>query len=73
MVRPRHGLPVSEDLIGLVQKPHLENLEKFQLEFELELQWVFLGDSYKIDYSAVVAKSRCVAGIVNIILIINAL
>ena len=31
------------------------------------------GDSYKIDYSAVVVKSRCVAGIVNIACIINKL
>ena len=73
MVRPRHGLPVSEDLIGWVKKPQLENLEKFQLDFELELQWVFLGDSYKIDYSAEVEKSRCVVGMVNIALIINSL
>ncbi len=31
------------------------------------------GDRYKIDYSAVAAKSRCVAGNVNIACIINSL
>jgi hypothetical protein len=31
------------------------------------------GDRYKIDYSAEVVKSRCVAGVVNITCIINTL
>jgi len=41
----------------------------------LEAKGIFLGggDSYKIDYSGVAAKSRCVAGIVNITCIINRL
>ena len=45
------------------------------LEMPLEIREEFRGGvhSYKIDYSDVAAKSRCVTGIVNIACIINTL
>jgi hypothetical protein len=51
----------------------LAESENSPVENQFGIARIFLGgaDSYKIDYSAVTVKSRCVAEIANIVFIIN--